>query len=166
MCPGCLPAFKARLVREGTRIPVYRYPAEVLQDPVHVKKVQRLSRRCALYTVASPSPSERNTKRKKTPLTYAERKEAGRKALAALDRLFQATDTGRLRYWAGCTMISPSFNPATGQGGIWAACSRIVNERALAELTRRGDEWRAAGLGSFATVEAVEEAGLSGQGCK
>ena len=57
-------------------------------------------------------------------------------------------------------MISPNWNGATGQGGIWAAALRLVNERALAVLKARGDAWRAAGLGAFATPDAVREAGL------
>ena len=149
VCEPCVPDFKRRLVREGTPIHVYRYPAEVLGDRAHVERVQRLARRAARYAVASSSPSERSP-----------RTEAGRKTVAALDRLFQATDTGRLRYWAGCLMISPNWNGATGQGGIWAAASRLVNERALAVLKARGDAWRAAGLGAFATPDAVREAGL------
>ena len=44
---------------------------------------------------------------------------------------------------------------ATGTGAYIAVASRLVNERARPELKRRGDAWRAAGLGSFATVKAV-----------
>ena len=59
-------------------------------------------------------------------------------------------------------MLSPSFNGATGQGGVWAAAIRLVNERAARELKRSGDAWRAAGLGPFATAEAVRAAGVAG----
>ena len=69
---------------------------------------------------------------------------------------------GRLRYWATVTMLSPSVDGATGAGGVWASASRLTNERAAARLRRLGDAWRAAGLGAFATVEAVRAAGLEG----
>ena len=55
VCEPCLPAFKQRLMREGTPVGVYRYPAEVLGDPAHVKAVLRLARRAARFTVASTS---------------------------------------------------------------------------------------------------------------
>ena len=58
------------------------------------------------------------------------------------------------------TLLDGRFNGATGEGAYIAVASRICNERARAELKRRGDAWRKAGLGAFATLEAVEDAGL------
>ena len=88
-----MPAFKERLVREGTPAAVYRYPSEVLADPEHMRRATSL-------TVCTTSPSDSSRKRK-PPLSRTERQAAGRKAFDTLDRLFQDTDTGRLRYWAG-----------------------------------------------------------------
>ena len=65
-----------------------------------------------------------------------------------------------MRYWAQVVLIDPRVCGATGTGAYVAVASRLVNERAVVELRRRGRQWRAAGLGSFATVEAVREAGL------
>ena len=84
------------------------------------------------------------------------------KAERALDAALRAEHAGRLRYWAGVVMVDGRFEGSTGQGGVWAAANRLVNERAQRELKRRGDAWRAAGLGSFATVEAVRAAGVEG----
>ena len=52
----------------------------------------------------------------------------------------------------------PAFTARLVREG--AAAARLVNELAMAEVRRRGDAWRAAGLGPFATLEAVHEAGL------
>ena len=159
MCEACLPAFTERLVREGTPQAVYAYPEEVLRDGPALRRVKAAARRLALLTTKSPSV-ERG--RRRTPdLAPEERRGEVERATAALDAALQGEDTGRLRYWAGVTMLDGRVNGATGEGGVWAAASRVVNERARAELKRRGDAWRAAGLGSFATVEAVREAGLS-----
>lgn len=159
VCDRCLPAFKARLVREGTPQACFAYPEAALGDDAGVRKVKKAARALARLTVDSPS-LERGRKRP-SDLTRDEHRAAVAKAEAALVEALRDEHTGRLRYWAGATMIDSRFQGASGQGGIWAAASRLVNERAAAELRRRGDAWRAAGLGSFATVEAVEAAGLS-----
>ena len=159
VCETCLPAFKRRLVREGTPQAVYAYPEVVLGDDAAVRRIKRTARRLALLTTKSPSV-ERTRKAQVAPAPEERRREVER-ATAALDAALQGEDTGRLRYWASVTMIDPRFNGASGQGGVWGAASREVGERAMALLRRRGEAWRAAGLGSFATVEAVREAGLS-----
>ena len=62
------------------------------------------------------------------------------KVLERLDRALKRSQVPQLRFFAQVVML--------------------VGQRARMELKRRGDAWRAAGLGSFATVEAVREAGL------
>ena len=149
--PECTERAKRRIVREGTPNPVYRFPEGVLGDDAAVRRIKRLARRAAALTTTSAT---RDCK----PVDG--REEKAEEALAKLDAALRAEDTGRLRYWMQAWMIDPSFNGATGQGGVWAAASRIVNNLARAEVRRRGQAWRDAGLGSFATVEAVREAGL------
>ena len=83
-----------------------------------------------------------------------------RSSLAKLVEILRGTDTARLRYWAGVAMIDPRWFGGTGEGAYWAVASRLVNEQAEAELRRRAEAWRAAGLGPFATIEAVRAAGL------
>ena len=61
-------------------------------------------------------------------------------------------------------MIDGGWCGASGTGAYWAVASGLVNEAAKAELRRRGDAWRAAGLGPFATVEAVGAAGFDEAG--
>ena len=86
-----------------------------------------------------------------------------RKALDRLARVLGGTDTGRLRYWAGVTMIDGRWCGASGAGGYWAVASRLVNEGVKAELRRRDDAWRAVGLGPVATIEAVGAAGIAAE---
>lgn len=157
VCPECLPAFTARLVREGTPQAVYRYPEEVLGDDSGVRRIKRAARNAARLSTASSSPRDRD---RVSRLSRDERRKEAKAALRALDECLREEHEGRLGYWATVTMISGGFDGATGQGGVWAAASRLVNERARQELRRRGDAWRAAGLGPFATLEAVREAGL------
>ena len=80
--------------------------------------------------------------------------------VADLIKVLIDTDSARLRYWAGVVMIDNRFCGATGTGAYWAVASRLVNEIAQIELKERGDRWRAAGLGTFATIEAVKESGI------
>lgn len=47
VCEGCLPAFKARLVREVTPQPVHRYPEAVLGDDRGVRRIKRAARSAA-----------------------------------------------------------------------------------------------------------------------
>ena len=118
----------------------YQYPEGVFGvGDANVKAVKRAAARCGR--------------------TFYDRKRhaEARKKLAAV---LADTDPARLRYWAQVVMIDGRFCGASGTGAYWAVASRCVNELALAELKRRGDAWRAAGLGAFATIEAVEEAGL------
>ena len=83
-----------------------------------------------------------------------------KKQLADLAKVIKDTDSARLRYWAGVVMIDMRFCGASGTGAYWAVASRFVNECALAEIKKRSDAWRNAGLGTFATLEAIQEAGL------
>ena len=82
------------------------------------------------------------------------------RALDRLDTALKRCGVPQVRYLAQLTMLDGRFNGATGEGVYIAVASRICNERARAELKRRGDAWRQAGLGAFATLEAVEEVGL------
>ena len=155
--PECVEALKRRIVKQGTPIPTYRYPEEVLGDDEAGRRIKRLARRAAALSTASPSPRD---DRKKKPEQEADRKAQAAEALAKLDAALQAEGAGRLRYWMQAWMIDGHFSGATGQGGVWAAASRLVNNAARREVQRRGQAWREAGLGSFATEEAVREAGL------
>lgn len=62
MCEPCLPGFKARLVREGTPQPVYRYPEAVLGDDPALRRIKRAALRLARLTTASPSRESRKDK--------------------------------------------------------------------------------------------------------
>ena len=86
---------------------------------------------------------------------------ANPRAVKALDAALMREDTGRLRYWCVVCMIDSRWDGTSGTGAVSAVASRIVNERARCELRRRGDAWRAAGLGPIATVEAVRTVGVS-----
>ena len=56
VCANCLPAFKARLVREGTPNVRYRFPEEVFPDAADVvARVKRAARTAARLATASPS---------------------------------------------------------------------------------------------------------------
>ena len=138
-------ALADRLRRAGTPITFYRYPEAVF------------------------GAGDRNVRAVKAAAAKAGRtwREGGAEHRKALDRLASVlggTDTGRLRYWAGVTMIDRGWCGASGAGGYWAVVSRLVNEGARAELRRRGDAWRAVGLGPIATVEAVRAAGFDEAG--
>ena len=58
-------------------------------------------------------------------------------ARAKLRRTFEELPTADLNVLALMWMISNRWNGATGQGGIWAMASRLVNESALEELRTR-----------------------------
>ena len=88
------------------------------------------------------------------------RREEHEAARGKLRALLEKEDVPSLRWYAKVVMIDDRWNGATGEGGYWAVASRCLNEDALAELRRRRDAWRAAGLGPIATIEAVREAGL------
>ena len=138
-------ALADRLRRAGTPITLYRFPEVVF------------------------GTGDRNVRTVKAAAAKAARSwrtggDKHREDLARLARVLEGTDTARLRYWAGATMIDGRYCGASGAGGYWAVASRLVNEQARAELRRRGDAWRAAGLGPFATIEAVEAAGLDEAG--
>ena len=140
-CDACLPVVADRLRRRGTPITLYRYPEEVFgKADGNVRAVKRAA--------AKAGRSWR---------TGGDRHRAD---VAKLAEVLAGTDTGRLRYWAGVTMIDGRWCGASGTGAYWAVASRLVNEASAVELRRRGDAWRAAGLGPFATVEAVRAAGL------
>lgn len=146
-CEACLPVVAERLRRRGTPIPVYRYPEEVFgADDVNVWAVKAAAARAGRTWEAAHRGDEQAAKH--------------RAAGANLAEVLQGTDTARLRFWAGCTMIDGRWCGASGTGAYWAVASRLVNEAAAAELRRRGDAWRAAGLGPFSTIEAIEAAGL------
>ena len=140
-CDACLPALADRLRRAGTPITFYRFPVAVF------------------------GARDRNVRKVKAAAAKAGRAwrtggDKHREDLVRLARVLEGTEPGRLRYWAGVTMIDGRYCGASGTGAYWAVASRLVNEQARAELRRRGDAWRAAGLGPFATVEAVDAAGL------
>ena len=79
------------------------------------------------------------------------------KARQALDAALGRSCTAQVRYWAkALLLIDPRWCGATGTGGYIARASAEANEAARAELKRRGDAERAAGLGPFSTVEAVK----------
>ena len=121
--------------------PGYQYPEDIFgADDANVKAVKRAAAKCGR--------------------TFYDR-EKHVKAREELAKVLAGTDPARLRYWAKVVMIDGRFSGATGAGAYWAVASRCVNEDAIAELKRLGDAWRAAGLGAFATLEAVEEAGLA-----
>ena len=127
--------------RRGVPITLYRFPEAVF------------------------GADDRNVRRVKAAAARAGRSWRGggaahRADLARLARVLEGTDTGRLRFWSGVVMLDGRYCGASGAGGYWAVAARLVNEQARAELRRRGDAWRAAGLGPIATLEAVREAGL------
>ena len=126
---------------KGTANHWYAYPEDLFgRDDANVKEVKRAAARAGR---SWPGGGAKHGK-----------------DLDALRRVLRGTDTGRLRYWAQVTMLDGRFCGATGTGAYWAVASRLVNEQARAELRTRGDAWRAAGLGPFAMLEAVREAGL------
>ena len=130
VCEACMPAFTERLVREGTPIGRYAWPEEVLgDDPAH-RRIKRL----ALLTTKAPS-RERPARGTAPPTPQERRREADR-AAAALDAALQGEDIGRLRYWAGVTMLDGHVNGATGEGGVWAAASRVVARERPPKLGR------------------------------
>ena len=145
-CDACLPAVADRLRRTGTPIGTYRYPEAVFgTDDPNVR---------AVVKTAAAGRSWKGSR------AGGKRTGKYRSSLAKLVEILRGTDTARLRYWAGVAMIDPRWCGGTGEGGYWAVASRLVNEQARAELRRRAEAWRAAGLGPFATIEAVRAAGL------
>ena len=120
---------------------LYLYPEDIFgADDANVKAVKRAAAKCGR--------------------TFHDRKKHA-KAREKLAAVLADTDPARLRFWAQVVMIDGRFCGASGTGAYWAVASRCVNEDARAQLKRLGDSWRAAGLGPFATVEAVQEAGLA-----
>lgn len=166
VCGPCLPAFKARLVREGTPIRRCLSVEEVLGDDEAVQRIKRLSRKLALLTTASPSIDRSPAGRRRGRLTREERAEAASKARSSLERALAKEDTGRLRYWASAAMfdLPTTAAGASGAGGVNAAAARVCNGLAMAEIHRRSEAWRRAGLGPVATVDAVRAAGLESTG--
>ena len=151
-CEACLPVVADRLLRKGTPIVRYRYPEAVFgADDANVRAVKRAAAKAGRTWAPSRKGDD-------------ERTAAHRAAVARLVEVLRGTDTARLRYWAGVTMIDGRWCGASGTGAYWAVASRLVNGLAKAELRRRGDAWRAAGLGVFATVEAVRAAGIDEAG--
>lgn len=147
-CDACLPVVADRLRRRGTPITRYRYPEAVFgADDANVRAVKRAAAKAGRSWESARTGGD-------------ERTAAHRADVAKLVEVLAGTDTGRLRYWAGATMIDGRWCGASGAGGYWAVASRLVNEAAAVELRRRGDAWRAAGLGPFATIEAVRAAGF------
>ena len=148
-CEADLPGLADRLRREGTPITRYRYPEAVFGErDRNVRKVKAAAAKAGrTWRAAGGAEARRH-----------------REYLARLAEVLRGTETGRLRYWAGVTMLDGRWCGASGAGGYWAVASRLVNEQARAELRRRGDAWRAAGLGPIATIEAVREAGLDEAG--
>ena len=133
-----------RFRRTGTPLPRYAYPEAVYPDDPDVARVKT-----AALRVGRAWP-------------HLGRGDAGkyRKALEALDAALGRSCTPQVRFWAQCQLVDPRWCGASGTGAYIAVASRLVNARAKVELKRRGDAWRAAGLGMFSTVEAVKEAGL------
>ena len=151
-CDACRPVVADRLRRKGTPIERYRYPEAVFgADDRNVRAVKRAASKAGRSWEASRTGG-------------AEQAAAHRGDRAKLARVLEGTDTARLRYWAVCTMIDGGWCGASGTGAYWAVASGLVNEAAKAELRRRGDAWRASGLGPIATVEAVRVAGLDEAG--
>ena len=138
------PEEAARFLREGTPQARHACPEDLYGDDPDVARVKKAALRCG------------------RTWPNLGRGDAGKhkKALEALDAALGRSCTPQVRYWAQCRLIDPRVCGASGTGAYIAVASRLVNERARAELQRRGDAWREAGLGSFATVEAVEAAGL------
>ena len=54
----------------------------------------------------------------------------------------ESLGSGELTHWSQVAMIDPRFNGATGQGGYWAAASRIVNELSMEILKVRSIQWK------------------------
>ena len=131
-------------MRTGTPLTRYAYPEDLYGDDADVARVKRLALRCG----------------RTWPRAGQEGKEARATALAALDAALARCSVPQVRYFAVVTLLDGRFNGATGEGAYISVASRLCNERAWADLRRRGDAWREKGLGSFALVEAVEEAGL------
>ena len=146
-CDACLPVVADRLRRKGTPITRYRYPEAVFGDDANVRAVKRAAAKAGRTWAPSRKGDDGRT---------AEH----RAAVAKLVEVLRGTDTARLRYWAGVTMIDGRWCGASGTGAYWAVASGLVAEHAKAELRRRGEAWRAVGLGPFATVEAVRVAGF------
>ena len=134
-----------RFRREGTPLPRYAYPEAVYPDDPDVARVKAAALRCGR---AWPHLGRGNAERH-------------RKALESLDAALGRSCTPQVRFWAQCPLIDPRWCGASGTGAYIAVASRLVNARSKVELKRRGDAWRAAGLGPFATVDAVREAGLA-----
>ena len=142
-CETCLPVVADRLRRRGTPLTRYRFPEALFgADDGNVRAVKRAAA--------------------KAGRSWRTGGDGHRADVAKLAEVLHGTDSGRLRYWAGVTMLDGRWCGASGAGGYWAVASRLVNEAATAELRRRGDAWRSAGLGPFATVEAVRAAGFDG----
>ena len=142
------PEEAARFLRQGTPLRQYAYPEDLYPGDADVARVKRAALRCGRTW---PRPGGGGKEKHAKAL----------EALEALDKALARCSVPQVRYFAQATLIDGRFNGATGEGAYIAVASRLVNERARAELKRRGDAWREAGLGSFATVEAVKEAGVS-----
>ena len=138
------PEEAARFVREGTPLVRHAYPEDVFPGDADVARAKQAARRCGRTWphLGRGSPGKH------------------RKAVEALDKALRRCGAAQVRFLAQCPLLDPRVCGASGTGAYIAVASRIANERARVELKARGDAWREAGLGSFATEEAVREAGL------
>ena len=133
-----------RFLRTGTPHRQHQYPEDLYGDDPDVARVKMAALRAG----------------RTLPHLGRGNAEKHRKALETLDAALGRSCTPQVRFWAQCQLIDPRWCGATGTGAYIAVASRLVNARAKVELRRGGDAWRKAGLGPFATVEAVQEAGL------
>ena len=58
-------------------------------------------------------------------------------ACLALRKYLHTLPPDRIRYWAGCPILDPRWDGATGQGGYWAAATAAVNRIAGDVLTSK-----------------------------
>ena len=63
--------------------------------------------------------------------------ETAEQEVTKLRELLEPLDMGRLNQLVIMLMISRRWNGATGQGGIWAAASKIVNDTARVVARKR-----------------------------
>ena len=143
------PEEAARFLRQGTPLHRYAYPEDLYPGDPDVARVTRVALRCG-RTWPRPGGGDREK--------HARAKAKHARALSALDAALARCPVPVVRFFAQVVMVDGRFDGATGTGAYIAVASRLVNERARADLKRRGDAWRAAGLDAFATVEAVKEA--------
>ena len=158
-CEACLPVVADRLLRKGTPIVRYRYPEAVFgADDANVRAVKRAAAKAGRTWAPSRKGDD-------------ERTAAHRAAVARLVEVLRGTDTARLRYWAGVTMIdvggaarvergpigpshrgssTDSRKPNCAGGGMRGALPVSVCSPRSRRSGRRGSTRRAVRLGADA----------------